>query len=313
MSNNRNIIEFCLGGIAACGAGMVTNPLEVVKTRMQLQGELKAKGHYAIHYSNSLHAIYTIAKTDGLLALQKGLVPALHYQFFMNGVRLGSYQILNNLGLTKDKNQKRSYPKSVAAGAFSGCCGAFVGSPFYMVKTHLQSRATQTIAVGHQHSHDSMGKGFRSIYSTFGFLGLWRGVNAAISRVMVGSAAQLSTFSTAKDYICSTQVFEEESWLNALLASVMSGCVVTLCMTPFDVVSTRLYNQGVDAKGKGFYYAGVFDCFCKIFRKEGFWGFYKGWGPSFLRLCPHTVLSLVLWDRLRIIYQRFKVKRKQEL
>lgn len=36
-----NAIEFLLGGLATCGAGFFTNPLEVVKTRMQLQGELK--------------------------------------------------------------------------------------------------------------------------------------------------------------------------------------------------------------------------------------------------------------------------------
>lgn len=30
--------------------GAICNPLEVVKIRMQLQGELKARGQYAIHY-----------------------------------------------------------------------------------------------------------------------------------------------------------------------------------------------------------------------------------------------------------------------
>lgn len=43
-------MEFLIGGIAACGAGFFTNPLEVVKTRMQLQGELQARGQHAIHY-----------------------------------------------------------------------------------------------------------------------------------------------------------------------------------------------------------------------------------------------------------------------
>jgi hypothetical protein len=39
------VIEFGLAGIAACGAGLFTNP-DVVKTRMQLQGELKPRGMY---------------------------------------------------------------------------------------------------------------------------------------------------------------------------------------------------------------------------------------------------------------------------
>ncbi|KAK3099859.1 hypothetical protein FSP39_010846 [Pinctada imbricata] len=195
------VTEFIIGGVAACGAGCFTNPLEVVKTRMQLQGELKARGEYAIFYRNSLHAIYTITKTDGILALQSGLVPALWYQFFMNGVRLGIYQVLVNSGWTTNSNGQISVPLSIVAGATAGCIGAAVGSPFYMVKTHLQSQAADEIAVGHQHKHKGMGHAFSQIYRSYGPLGLWRGVQAAIARVMVGSAAQLSTFSVAKYHV----------------------------------------------------------------------------------------------------------------
>ena len=129
-------MEFLLGGVAACGAGFFTNPLEVVKTRMQLQGELKARGHYTVHYRNVFHAFYAIGRVDGIFALQKGLVPALWYQFFMNGFRLGAYQCFVNMGLTKDKDGRVSWIRSVGAGAASGCVGAFVGSPIYMVNVH---------------------------------------------------------------------------------------------------------------------------------------------------------------------------------
>ena len=128
------LIEFLLGGVGACGAGLLTNPLDVVKTRMQLQGELKARGKHPVHYKNVFHAFYTIGRYDGIFALQKGLVPALWYQFFMNGVRLGAYQSFVNLGLTKDGNGHHSFPKGILAGAVAGCMGAGVGSPFYMVR-----------------------------------------------------------------------------------------------------------------------------------------------------------------------------------
>lgn len=82
-------MEFLIGGAAAVGAGFFTNPLEVLKTRMQLQGELRAKGQHAVYYKNVLHAGYVVAKNDGILALQKGLVPALWVQLVMNGMRLG--------------------------------------------------------------------------------------------------------------------------------------------------------------------------------------------------------------------------------
>lgn len=86
-------MDFMIGGLAAVGAGFFTNPLEVVKTRMQLQGELHAKGQHTVHYKNIIHASYTIAKHDGMLALQAGLVPGLWFQLILNGTRLGYLEL----------------------------------------------------------------------------------------------------------------------------------------------------------------------------------------------------------------------------
>ena len=45
------------------------------------------------------------------------------------------------------------------------------------------------------------------IFAEHGVLGLWRGVSAAVTRVGVGSSVQLSTFSTAKEYIITLKVW----------------------------------------------------------------------------------------------------------
>ncbi|XP_064641841.1 solute carrier family 25 member 35-like [Lineus longissimus] len=301
----NNCVEFVLGGMAACGAGFFTNPLEVVKTRMQIQGELLARGMYTKHYRNVFHAFYVIAKCDGVTALQRGLVPALYYQLVMNSLRLGTFQVLTNRGFTKDANGTPSFPRMVVAGAVSGCVGAAFGSPFYLVKTHLQNRTTHSeIAVGHQHQHSTMSLGFRKIYKKEGVKGLWRGVDAAVTRVMIGSAMQLSTFSYIKHWMETKEVFKKDSTMNAFIASVLGGFAVVAVMTPPDVVTTRLYNQEVDAKGRGVLYRNLFDCFQKIFRKEGLFGFYKGWAASLIRLAPHSILSLVFWDELRLFYYK---------
>lgn len=83
----RSTMDFIVGGLAGVGAGIFSNPFDVVKTRMQLQGELRARGQHAVYYKSIPHAMYTIVKHDGLSALQKGLVPALWFQLFVNGVR----------------------------------------------------------------------------------------------------------------------------------------------------------------------------------------------------------------------------------
>lgn len=127
-------MDFILGGGAACGACLFTNPLEVVKTRMQLQGELKSRGTYQVYYRNVFHAFYTIGKVDGLAGLQKGLVPGLFYQFFMNGVRLGSYAIIESAGYIHT-NGRVSAVKTTLAGASAGVVGAVMGSPVYLVSS----------------------------------------------------------------------------------------------------------------------------------------------------------------------------------
>ncbi|XP_077361822.1 solute carrier family 25 member 35 [Festucalex cinctus] len=299
------IMDFILSGVAACGACLVTNPLEVVKTRMQLQGELKSRGTYQIYYRNVFHAFYTIAKVDGLAGLQKGLVPGLWYQFFMNGVRLGSYAIIESSGYIHTDGRV-SAPKTIIAGATAGVAGAVMGSPVYLVKTHLQSQSTASIAVGHQYKHQGMSHALVAIYREHGIQGLWRGASAAVPRVSVGSASQLSTFSAAKELVVDLQVFPKDSWLVALSAGMISSVAVVLAMTPFDVVSTRLYNQRVDQRGKGLLYKGFTDCFSKTLKKEGLTGLYKGLGASYFRIGPHTILSLFFWDELRKLYKPFR-------
>jgi len=80
-------LNYVLGGVAAMGAGLFTNPVEVIKTRIQLQGELAARGSHAQPYKSVFQAFVTVAKNDGILGLQKGLAPALCFQFVINSFR----------------------------------------------------------------------------------------------------------------------------------------------------------------------------------------------------------------------------------
>jgi len=75
------------------------------------------------------------------------------------------------------------------------------------VKTHIQAKANAEIAVGHQHEHSGgMTSALRTIFANHGIPGLWRGATAAMIRVSVGSATQLSTYSWTKEQIIMRQV-----------------------------------------------------------------------------------------------------------
>lgn len=57
---------------------------------------------------------------------------------------------------------------------------------------------------------------------------------------------QINPFFFSLSLFLSLQWFSPNSWLIALTAAMISGVAVTITMTPFDVISTRLYNQPVD-------------------------------------------------------------------
>lgn len=72
-ANHPGTSAFTAGGIAACGAVTVTHSFETVKIRLQLQGELQAKGEAPRLYKGVFHGIGVILKNEGPRGLLRGL------------------------------------------------------------------------------------------------------------------------------------------------------------------------------------------------------------------------------------------------
>lgn len=70
---------FVCGGLAACMAVTISNPAEVAKTRLQLQGELARDGGVKV-YKNTLDVVTKTWKNEGIRGVQRGLGPAYVYQ-----------------------------------------------------------------------------------------------------------------------------------------------------------------------------------------------------------------------------------------
>ncbi|GAB1864622.1 Solute carrier family 25 member 35 [Camponotus japonicus] len=307
-SDRKPPVEFAIGGLAAVGAGFFTNPLDVVKVRLQLQGELEARGSYKRIYKNTLHVGYLIAKHEGALALQAGLVPALIFQVVLNGIRLGAYKSAQRYELIVDAQGNTDVLRTALVSGIAGCVGAALGSPFYLVKTQLQAQSAKSIAVGYQHNHLGSWDAYKSLWAEGGVAGLYRGWYAGLPRLFVGSATQLTTFGLAFDWLRSLDIFPDRPILLTFLASAIGGSCVAVAMQPFDVLATRLYNQQTDASGKGALYKGLGDALIKIFRTEGLTGLYKGTFPTWLRIAPHTVLCLVFYEELDQLYNKFRIR-----
>jgi len=142
---------------------------------------------------------------------------------------------------------------------------------------------------------------------------LWRGVVTSMMRMALSSAAQLTTYHWLQQKLEYFRMLPRTSTLNTFIASSFSGASTVVFTTPFDVVSTRMQSQKTDVKGKGKLYTSTFDCFGKIVQKEGVLGLYKGWGASFLRIGPHAVLLLVIWNGLmKFSNDTFRAKKEEK-
>ncbi|KAM0470840.1 hypothetical protein ACHAPX_009714 [Trichoderma viride] len=282
---------FAAGALAACGAVTVTHPAEVLKIRQQLQGELQTKGAQPQYYRGPIHGISVIVKNEGIKGIYRGLGAAYVYQVLLNGCRLGFYEpIRKSLATLFLKNENtQNLGINVFAGASSGILGAAAGSPFFLVKTRLQS-FSPVRPVGTQHNYRNAWDGLRQIYRGEGFFGLYRGITAAMVRTGCGSSVQLPTYFLAKRQLVKHAGMEEGPALH-LSSSAVSGFVVCCFMHPPDTIMSRLYNQ------HGNLYSGIFDCLGKTIRTEGIFAIYKGFIPHLARILPHTILTLSLAEQ----------------
>ncbi|GIZ37155.1 hypothetical protein CKM354_000061300 [Cercospora kikuchii] len=307
---STTIGSFVAGGIAACGAVTVTHSFETIKIRLQLQGELQSKKDAPRLYKGVLHGVKVVYANEGLKGLLRGLNCAYVYQMTLNGCRLGFYDpirtTLNSLVLTRspfnttDANVKamQSVPVNIASGASSGILGAFLGSPFFLVKTRLQSYSP-FLPVGTQHQYRNAADGMKQIYGAEGIKGLWRGVGPAMVRTGFGSSVQLPTYFFAKRLLQRNFDIKDGTPLH-LASSTASGFVVCCVMHPPDTVMSRMYNQ------TGNLYSGAFDCLYRTVKTEGILAVYKGFFAHLARILPHTILTLTLAEQTNKLMRKFE-------
>ncbi|KAK3838041.1 MAG: mitochondrial carrier domain-containing protein [Linnemannia gamsii] len=306
------VLGFIAGGMAACGAVTITNPAEVIKTRLQLQGELtrQVPGSKRI-YTNFGQAMAHILRYEGIRGVQRGLGCAYMYQLLMNGTRLGLYDPIKYQihSLLKTDPAKPSYLVNIAAGGTGGVLSAFLASPLFLVKTRLQSYTShEPSRVGHQHYYRHTLHALKSIYKSEGIRGLYRGVDASMLRTGIGSSVQLPLYDFVKQQLIQVGKLENGSLCHGL-SSLISGFFVCMVMNPFDIISTRMFNQATDPiTRKGSLYSSPLDCFLKTVKTEGVTALYKGFTAHYLRIGPHTIFTFVFMEQTKKLVDQWRNK-----
>jgi solute carrier family 25 protein 14/30 len=117
-------------------AATFTNPVDVIKIRLQLQGEM---GQAATkQYNNVFRAAYVIVTTEGFRGIYKGVSAAWLREGIYSGIRLGLYEPFKiMLGETDPKNTPLWL--KFAAGSMAGAVGSVAGNPADMLKVRMQA------------------------------------------------------------------------------------------------------------------------------------------------------------------------------
>jgi solute carrier family 25 S-adenosylmethionine transporter 26 len=79
----------CCGSFAGSISGAMTTPLEVVKTRIMLDGSI---GSQSKKYTGTLSTLSTIAREEGVLALYSGIAPRVFWITLGGFVFFGAYE-----------------------------------------------------------------------------------------------------------------------------------------------------------------------------------------------------------------------------
>ncbi|KAK3816366.1 MAG: mitochondrial carrier domain-containing protein [Benniella sp.] len=241
--------NFAISALAPSMAVLFTNPFDTVKVRLQLQGEfVKTRepgrnGKEIIRvsekvYKSSLDCLVKTFRHEGMRGLQKGLFPAILKESSKNIFRLGLYDpILNAMHPLNYPGEVSTAPawKRMIAGATCGAMGAISANPFELIKTRLQSNASGGLAVGNQYAYNGTFSALRTIITNEGAMTLYRGSVISIARSMLGSAANLTTYSLIKDHARNNWDAQDGVMLD-MMSSLASAFISVVVMNPMDVV-----------------------------------------------------------------------------
>ncbi|KAJ4890790.1 Mitochondrial uncoupling protein 5 [Raphanus sativus] len=307
---------FAEGGIASIVAGCSTHPLDLIKVRMQLQGEASSiqtnlRPALAFQTSTALHApppprvgIITIGSRiitqEGTRALFSGVSATVLRQTLYSTTRMGLYDILKTRWTDPDT---KSIPltRKLAAGFIAGGIGAAVGNPADVAMVRMQ--ADGRLPLVDRRNYKSVLDAIAQMVRGEGVASLWRGSSMTINRAMLVTASQLATYDSVKETILEKGVMRD-GLATHVASSFAAGFVASVASNPVDVIKTRVMNMKVEA-GKTAPYKGAVDCALKTVRAEGIMALYKGFLPTVSRQAPFTVIMFVTLEQVKKVFKDF--------
>ncbi len=278
---------FVQGSVGAVIGGCSAHPLDLIKVRMQLQGENIKKNKV-----NLVKTGLNIIKYEGILGFFKGIDACIARQIVYSGTRFGMYDILKKS--INEKDNDISITSKILCAALAGSIGSFVANPGDLVLVRMQADGNKPL--GEKRGYKNFSNAFMIISRKEGFLNMWtNGLFPNMNRAIITTVGQLAMYDLCKERL--KKYGAKECISTHFGASLMAAFIASAMSNPIDVSKTRLMNQNTQKN----IYTGMWNCITTIIKKEGIVSLYKGFSATFIRQCPYLVVTWITIEQLKLI------------
>ncbi|KAE9374380.1 mitochondrial carrier [Stipitochalara longipes BDJ] len=316
------LVETIAGLAAGTTSTLAVHPLDVIKTRLQIQRNTSSTPVNAFGILRSL-----LNNERPIQSLYRGLTPnlvgnasswAIFFYFksiiesqlllFHNRAHPSTF-ITHDGSTTASRNELSPADYFLASG-ISGTLITLSTNPIWVLKTRMLSSDK-----GSEGAYESMWHGARQVFRNEGLQGFYRGAGISLLGNSHG-AVQFAVYEPLKNvwrrYLAREEPErlegQQQEKLGNTATLVISGSakVVAGSVTyPYQVIRSRLQTYHSEARfGKGI--RGVAS---KIWKEEGWRGFYRGLGTNIVRVLPATWVTFLVYENVRYYVPRLGEQR----
>ncbi|WFD41971.1 hypothetical protein MPSI1_000609 [Malassezia psittaci] len=242
-------------------------PLDVVKTRLQIQRVSAGKAQY----SGTVDTLTQIVRQEGFSRLYRGIGPLFLLEAPKRAVKFGANDFWGKFYCKMFNVKEKTQGITMLTGCSAGATESLLVVPFELVKIRLQDRSQA-------HLYNGPIDVVRTIVKQHGYTGLYTGLWSTMVRHMLWNGGYFSTIFKMQSMLPKATT-SSERLRNNLISGTLGGFIGTTLNTPADVVKTRIQNADY-VKGTPAKYRGAFTGMLLIYKEEGFRALYKGYTPK---------------------------------
>ncbi|EDV57093.1 mitochondrial thiamine pyrophosphate carrier [Drosophila erecta] len=291
------------GGIAGAATRTITQPLDVLKIRFQMQVE-PVTNHHGSKYRGVIHAFKSVYAEEGMRGMfrghNSGQVLSISYAL----VQFWSYEQLRSMAHHWDFWTERPFLMFFICGGIAGCLGAVAAQPFDVVRTQMVAADPSS-----RRSQMNTFTGLRKVYRMEGLTGLCRGLPFTLVQVfpLVGSNFLFYKYLNAAVLMAKPPDQRQEIHGGFLfLNGALSGVLAKMLVYPADLLKKRIqlmaFKQERKTFGRNPECPTVLGCISTTFREEGLGGFYKGMLPTLLKAGLMSAVYFSIYDMFKRHY-----------